>query len=58
VKVLALGIEIGEGLVNGQVLLPSCEILQRLALVQVAGTFVQLTASPCSASQLVQMFTL
>jgi hypothetical protein len=45
--VLALGIEIGEVLVNGQVLLPSCEILQGLLLVQLAGTFVQVTESPC-----------
>jgi hypothetical protein len=55
--VLALGIEIGEVLVNGQVLLPSCEMLQGLLLVQLAGTLVQVTESPCPAFQLVQMLT-
>jgi hypothetical protein len=57
VKLVGAGIEIGEPAVNGQALLPSCEILQGLALVQLEGTVVQLTESPCAASQLVQMGT-
>jgi hypothetical protein len=55
--VLGLGIEIGEVLANGKVLLPSFEIVQGLALVQDAGTFVQVTVSPCSASKSLQRFT-
>jgi hypothetical protein len=58
VKLVVLGIEIGELAVNGQVLVPSCEILQGLALVQLVGTLVQFTESPAPPSQFVQMLTL
>ena len=57
VKLVGLGIEIGELAVNGQMLLPSCVMLQGVELVQFAGTFVQLTESPAFASQLLQMLT-
>jgi hypothetical protein len=54
----ALGIVMGEDWLNGQGLLPSCEILQVEELVQVDGILCQFTESPCSASQLSQMLTL
>jgi hypothetical protein len=55
---LALGIEIGEDSLNGQGLLPSCEILQVEELVQVVGILCQFTESPFEALQLSQMLWL